>query len=47
VKNYKKPEIDFIKVVSSDIIASTNGLASWMEGNELTETGVTTYILES
>ena len=46
MKKYEKPQVDCINVVNSENIANA-GLASWMEGNELMEQGVTTYVFES
>lgn len=47
MKTYTKPEIKYEALINSDNIS--NGLSLWLEGNELTDKGVTTYtyMLES
>ena len=45
MKTYIKPEMKCEKIINSEIIA--NGLANWIDGNELTHQGVTTYVYQS
>ena len=41
MKTYQKPELKYEMLINSENIAA--GLEDWMTGNELMNTGVTTY----
>ena len=47
MKKYEKPDLNRIEIVNSEQIANSIGLANWLEGNELIEHGVTTYVFQS
>ena len=47
MKNYQKPQIDILAMLSKETISS--GLNGWLEGagSEFSEAGITTYVIES
>lgn len=46
MKNYEKPSVDFQSIVSFEKLSN---LSDWLElqGEEFTDAGITTYLIES